>query len=259
MRPTFLRLLPPLVAATLACSSADEPPVLTPVVLDLQVLDSLGTPLRGSFATWQSWPTPSVPAVSPDPLARTDTTGRWILPLGAFPDARWDSLAVHVYPRGCAIPAITTVLRRINLPNPPYDTIPLTVVTATRALSVQSVPGQYCGFAVSTSVTPRYPDVTLGLRVDSIAGGTLAGRWRVDYNWTSATEYGSFTGVQTAGTLALVLTHAAPWGACTGFTMAASLGPNGTWGPLLPTTPQGCTTAPLRFDMAPSTLITYWP
>lgn len=248
-----------LMAVTqLGCNSSGEPPVLTPVALRILVADSVGTPVAGSFATWQVWPAPSIAAPQPDPLARTDSTGQWIIPLGGFPDGRWDSVSVHLYPPGCNSTALTVMQRRAELFSP-SDTVPLTFVTPSPAAAVHTTAGQYCGFSVDTTFEPRYPDLWLSLRVDSASGATLAGRWRLDYNWTQGTEFGSFTGTYTANTLAMVLTHAAPWGNCTGFTLVATLDASGAWGPLEASTPQGCTRAPLRFDMAPSTLIDYWP
>ena len=54
MRTTLLRYFPLVIAAIVACSSPAEPPVLTPVVLDLRVNDSLGAPVSGVFATWRA-------------------------------------------------------------------------------------------------------------------------------------------------------------------------------------------------------------
>jgi hypothetical protein len=247
-----------LIGISLGCSSTDEPSVLTPVALRLSVADSLGHPVAGSFATWQVWPAPTIAAAQPDPLDRTDSTGQWVVPLGTFPGGRWDSVAVQVYPRGCLPPTLRAVQRRSDL-SAPDDTVRLSFVTPSPAVSVYSASGQYCGFSVDTLFQPRYPDLSLSLRVDSVTGNTLAGRWRLDYNWTQGTDYGSFSGVRSTNLVALSLTHAAPWGTCTGLTLVATLDASGAWGPLASTTPQGCTNAPIRFDMTPSNLISFWP
>lgn len=233
--------------ATTGCSSPADTPGDVPFTLLVTVTDSSGEPLPGGFVTPSVWPDPVTPPASPDLLQRSTSLGRFVVALGAFADNRLDSLRLDWVPRGCDGPGTTLTLPTDSLV-PAHDTIRLSLVATAAQPVARTELGAYCAFSSSGAFFS--PDFTLFIQIDSITGPRLVGRWRMNYAWTQGDDLGPFEGTASNGVLALVLTQSTPWGTCTGLRLAATVAPDGTWGSLFPSEPQGCAPSTMRFDMA---------
>lgn len=236
---------PGLILCLLGCGTTSDPgPTHVPLVLSAVVATPGADPIAGAIVTAEPWP-PSVTRPAPiDPLSRTDATGRFTVDLGTFRPGHLDSLRIQWLPPGCFEPLRDTTLYQLPLT---VDTLAVLLSDTLAAPPAAATVGEYCGFGVSSVSGPGA--FRLGLRVDSVIGPQLYGRWRLNYNWTQGDDYGAFTGGITTSVLVLDLVHDAPWGTCTGLRLGAAVGASGAWGPLEALAPQGCVPEPLRFDM----------
>lgn len=233
-----------LLVALVACHDSTDPPPATPRFVQTTITTTLGAPVPGAYVAIQGWPASPVRPPGIDPLARTDDAGRFVVHLGTYHDLTLDSVRVRWLPPGCFRPTRDTTLYHLSLT---ADTLSLLVTDSAAGPAAASAPAEYCGFGVSGVAGPDA--FRLGLRLDSVVGTQLFGRWRLNYTWTQGDDYGPFVGAQTPGTVELVLTHAAPWGTCRGLRLGAARTAGGQWGPLTALEAQGCVNEPLRFDM----------
>lgn len=233
-----------VLLALAGCQAGTDPPAATPRFVQTTITTELGNPVPGAYVSIQGWPESAVRPPVVDPLARTDSAGRFVVQLGTFRDRTLDSVRVQWLPPGCFRPSRDTTFYDVALTT---DTLQVHLADSAAGLPATSTPAEYCGFGVSELSGPDA--FRLGLRVDSVVGSQLYGRWRMNYTWTQGDDYGPFAGTQTPTTLELMLTHAAPWGSCTGLHLGATRAASGQWGPLSALEAQGCVQEPLRFDM----------
>jgi hypothetical protein len=240
-----------------ACSSTSENSAPDrPLILVATVVDSAGIPVPGSFVSARAYPA-ATDSIAVDLLQRSDTTGRFVVPLGSFSSGGVDSLRVSAFPRGCDN-SMTQALIGDELPEAEGDTLRLTIVLPRKPVPAASAVGQYCGFSVAPDWFNQ-PDFHLYLRVDSVSNGRLVGRFRMNYNWTQGDDYGSFEGVEANNLLVLELPTDQVWGTCTGFRLVATTADDGAWNSLESVMPQGCAPQTMRFDMAVAEKTIRWP
>ncbi len=243
-----------LLVALAACNDSTDSPAARPRFVQTTITTALGAPVPGTYVTIQGWPNSPVRPPVIDPLARTDSAGRFVVQLGTYPDRSLDSVRVRWLSPGCFRATRDTTLYNLALST---DTLALILTDSSAGPPAASSPAEYCGFGVSGIAGPDA--FRLGLRLDSVVGSQLFGRWRLNYTWTQGDDYGPFVGAQTPTSLQLVLTHAAPWGTCTGLRLGTARAANGQWGPLTVLAPQGCVDEPLRFDMVAGQWFTTYP
>lgn len=233
-----------LILCIFGCGANDPSPRHVFLALSATVATPGGGPIAGAVVRAEPWPASETRPIPVDPLARTDTSGRFVVDLGSFPTGHLDSLRIQWLPPGCFDSVRDTTLYRPLLTS---DTLAVLLSDTLASAPATATVGEYCGFGVAAVSGPG--TFRLGLRIDSVIGPQLYGRWRLNYDWTQGDDYGPFTGGLTAAALVLDLAHAAPWGTCTGLRLGAAVSPTGVWGPLEPLAPQGCVLEVLRFDL----------
>ena len=233
-----------LILCLLGCGASDPSPSDVSLALSATVATPGGKPISGAVVLAEPWPASQTLPAPVDPLARTNASGRFAVDLGTFRTGDLDSLRIQWLPPSCFEPLRDTTLYQIPRTG---DTLAVLLSDTLAALPAAATVGEYCGFGVASVEGPGA--FRLGLRVDSVIGLQLYGRWRLNYDWTQGDDYGAFTGGITTSVLVLDLVHDAPWGACTGLRLGAAVSATGDWGPLEALAPQGCVLEPLRFDL----------
>jgi hypothetical protein len=216
---------------------------LSAVTLALHTRDVRGHtgPLRVLYLN--VWPAPTL-RVPVDSILYTDEAGRLTIPLGSFPDGRLDSVQVALQPPGCVEPTVW-VLGGVH-----DDTLVVSLVLDTIPPPMSATPGDYC----ASGVDPRWgpvPEYRAWLRIDSVVGTTLFGRWLIVHTASFPSDVGSFTGAIGTGVVFLTLVNDGPSVECAG-KVAATVDSTGAWGPVIFTTPTGCLSAPRRWDFSPN-------
>ena len=223
-----------LVAGLLACAGDSNAPAheLTSLRVEGRVLDPAGAPVESGrvvFLPWYDSGLKEAPGYWPTAWAVTDAEGRFELNVPALAGVAMDSIGLTAYAPGCSPEAVTTVMPADDLPEGPAGTITLDLAgPAVLARPVTAV-GDVC--SAGDDPTWGAGDIALGMRIDSVVGALVYGRWGVFYSHSSVGPDGTFEGVQGDGLLALSMVPgelSTSW--CTEVRMVIPTGAGGAWG-----------------------------
>jgi len=169
--------------------------------------------------------------------------------LGSYPDAAFDSLRLRVQTRGCGHGGQYDFhLAATELAPGGQDSVIARVVVEPVPGPASASPGHYCGFGVHPQWGPL-GEYGFSLLVTSSGGEEIRGEWSVSHSASYGTEVGTFSGVIIDAQVALRLVNSWSGSSCAG-TLRGEVAADGTWGPLLFSSPESCEGAPTRLDFA---------
>ena len=227
----------------------DSSSTVRPATLAVDVVDASGAPAPGSLVVHAVWPEPTIPTAPPDRDERTDINGRMWIRLGSYPDAAFDSLRLRVQTRGCGYGGQYDFhLAATELEPGGQDSVIARVVVEPVAGPASASPGDYCAFGVHPDWGPL-GEYGFSLRVISSGGEEIRGEWAILHSASIGPEVGTFTGGVIGTQVALQLVNSFSRSSCAG-TLRGEVASDGTWGPLLFSSPESCSGAPTRLDFA---------
>ena len=243
------------LALCAACGDSVSPTPATHLLVRVEVIDSLGSPVRGVWVDWSLGPDVPPPTGTFDPAARTDVNGEFTVDAGTYETRTLDSLRVGILPPGCDQPVQDSLLTGVSL-SAGDDTVVVRMVSDGVVPPATTTPGVVCSNVVDPVGGPWQ---RLGLRIDSVVGSQFYGRWVLVFQYTRGSDYGAFVGGYGPTFVTLHLVHDAPWGTCTGLDLAAPILQDGTWGTATITHPQGCLEGTQYFDFTEGQFSSTWP
>jgi hypothetical protein len=254
--PAVRSLPKPLALAALllwlqsGCQAGTDPgPTVRPATLVVEVVGASGAPAPGSLVVHAVWPEPTIPTAPPDRDERTDINGRMWIRLGSYPDAAFDSLRLRVQTRGCGNGGPYDFhLAATELEPGGQDSVIARLVVEPVPGPASASPGYYCAFGVHPDWGPL-GEYDFSLRVISSGGEEIRGEWAILHSASIGPEVGTFAGTVIGTQVALRLVNSVSRSACAG-TLRGEVALDGTWGPLLFSSPESCSGAPTRLDFA---------
>ncbi len=237
----------PMLAAVAALACSDpltEPDPVTSVRVEGRVLDLAGAPVLDAFAVLHVWL--SGKNLDEDWLRTHDGAGPdGAVTLGAdgFAGAAVDSIGLEALAPGCHGPRSMKVIRGSDLPDGPQASLTEDLVVDPLAQPVTAL-GEVC--AIGSEPLWGVGSYQLALSIDAIDGEVVEGRWVVHYQRTTIGPDGTFTGVQSDGILALLMTpyDAYPWEDCSELRLAIPVSAAGSWGRAEVMADDGCLPLP---------------
>ena len=243
-----------IAVGIVACSDAAGP-TTTPQSITLRgtLLDSASAPVNGALTTLRLYSADSLTYWrDPLPFTITDGLGHFTLSwdsLGADPI---DSILIDIVAPGCQGPEQTGVLPKSAIPSGRNPDFVFSFYNLIVRPPAHTVPGKYCAFGMHPVWGPN--SYIFGLQIDSVASGSLWGRWRLTYQFTSGDDEGSFVGSATGTSVQLDLTQDIPWNACLTMQLHVPVATDGAWGPATVNGEQGCLPEPAAFMFVADTL-----
>lgn len=214
-------------------------------VFRVKVVDSTGAPVPGSFLSLRTWPDNR----GWSGYHRTDSLGFFVVDVTQLRAPGLDSVSFFARTPGCSGAARTASVvvgqRRLSAGHGDTNTVLLQVEAPFPP--ARTAPGEYCAMGYPSGFFGGL-DVELGLRVDSLVGPLIYGRWETVYTSTRAGDNGAFIGGSGPTFAVLNLSVDNPWLDCTGFRLTVAVRPDGSWGTAAVTEPNGCDTVPMEFD-----------
>ena len=232
--PTLSGLI--LASGVLACG---EQPVAAPsdalasLRVEGRVLDDSGTPVVGGYVWISFWYSPdSKEESSAETVSSVGTQpdGTFALHIDGLEGAAIDSIRLHATGPGCSTTGVVTVIPRAGLPEGPDGVLTLDLPSGPAPEPVVTAIGQVCAVG-DHPLFGIVADMSFALRIDSLYGELVYGRWAVVYRHSAAGPQGQFQGVQRASLLVLALTPVEwPYPGCTQLRLAIPIGAAGAWG-----------------------------
>ncbi len=236
-----------------ACSEGTAPPSgPQTLILSGVVSDSTGNPVEGVLVASLLWSEDSATSASGSvPWGVTDASGAFLLQSDSVDRGLVDSVLFQTVPPGCERRRVNTVLPGSALNESGIQNVDITQPGIAPGASSQS--DLVCAYGIHPFWGPLA--YLFALRFDVPGGPILQGRWRINYQFSSADDEGSFVGAQTSDFVQLDLTQDNPSPACTSMRLYADIDSNGTWDPMRIIAQQGCVPDPMPFFFVEDTTL----
>ena len=227
-----------LAAGLLACAGdpAAPPEGLRSLRLEGRLLAPDGAPIAGGRVVFFPWFSAGLKAQPAYPLpyssndwAVSGPDGRFVLSVPGLPGVAIDSVVLTTYGPGCLPEASWTTIVADDLPSGPDGVLTLDLMGAEVPAPAVTAVGQVC--AAGDHHEWGALDIHLAVKIDSLRGELVYGKWVVNYRHSSVGPDGTFQGVQGDGVLVLsLLPGALSSSYCTELRLAIPIGAGGTWG-----------------------------
>jgi len=179
---------------------------------------------------------------------RADSLGLVTVDLGDLSPADIDSVRFTFHAPSCVSGRWpSTLIDGVTFFEIARDSSTLGLILDSRLPPARTAPGEYCARGYPSGWAGGL-DIYLALRVDSLVGPLVYGRWETGYNSTRSGDVGSFVGGYGPTFVALDLVVDRQWNTCAGFRLTATVHPDGTWETAAVTEENGCDTVPMYFD-----------
>ena len=234
-----------IALAAMACGGdevAAPPGGFTSFRVEGRAVDAGGAPLIGGFAVARVWPNYKDEPAGPGARMRTGSDGAFALLFEDLGGAEIDSVSLWALGPGCSTASVATVIPRAELSDGPDGVLTVELPGPARQ-PVTTAVGTVCASADDASLPApeSFQAMKFAMRIDSVHGELVYGRWLVIYSASFGGWEGFFQGLQRAGYLWLVLTpEIVSPGGCTELRLAIPIGDDGVWGRAEVTKNDGC-------------------